>query len=308
MVMDEAETAGLRYDELARDEIAARVNPHGKQYDSRSGIAGYYRYGPRSVSALCNDKQHGVEVANAHVHVHAFDRIARQQRAYAPVSLDKPFELIGGNPAHYPPSAFLKPESEILELAWDIVWWRRLAYFATVATTIFIGLFFAALVYRWPNDLLRHIENAIAALVGNNVETAAQSLVRKLGGGLAGILPGWLAAVLPEVSEYPFTAALSLALLALLFFKVSGALQRRIDAYAEWAWGDQKGLWPASVPKSTLLNAIARPGRKASAFVHRTLWLGIVVNLVGICLGVVALVVLSPYYAWLARRRRPWMA
>ncbi len=51
-MMDEAEACGLRYDKLTRDELAARVNPDGEQYDSRAGVAGYYRYGPRRVAAL----------------------------------------------------------------------------------------------------------------------------------------------------------------------------------------------------------------------------------------------------------------
>jgi hypothetical protein len=35
---------------------------------------------------------------------------------------------------------------------------------------------------------------------------------------LTSVLPGWLAAVLPEVSKFPLAAVVSLALLAVLFF------------------------------------------------------------------------------------------
>ena len=162
-MMDEAGMGPfrLRYDPQARDEINARVNPHGEQYDSRAGVAGYYRYGPRNVALLCNDKQHKVEVPVCWVHIDAFDRIARQQRAYAPASLNERFQLIGGNPVQYPPAPYMTPELDLLELAWDIVWWRRLAYFATLVTTIFVGLFFAALVYEWPKDILASVENAL---------------------------------------------------------------------------------------------------------------------------------------------------
>ena len=55
-MMDEAAAQGLRFERLIHDEIVAHVNPDGEEYDSRSGIAGYYRYGPRRVSALCRMK------------------------------------------------------------------------------------------------------------------------------------------------------------------------------------------------------------------------------------------------------------
>jgi uncharacterized protein (DUF2235 family) len=309
-MMDEAGTRPfrLRYDPQAHDEINARVNPHGKQYDSRAGVAGYYRYGPRNVALLCNDKQHKVEVPVRWVHIDAFDRISRQQRAYAPASLNERFQLIGGNPAQYPPTPYMTPELDLLELAWDIVWWRRLAYFATLVTTIFVGLFFAALVYEWPKDILASVENALTALAGQRIEAALTLAIQKSGSALASILPGWLAAVLPEISKYPLTAVVSLTLLATLFFVVSATLQRRIAAYAEWAWGDQKGLPPADAPAPNWLNAIARPGRKISGWLYRALWLGVVVNLIGIVLGVMALIVSSPYWIWRVFRRRPWMA
>jgi hypothetical protein len=53
------------------------------------------------------------------------------------------------------------------------------------------------------------------------------------------------------------------------------------------------------------MNAIARPGRRISGWVYRNLWLGFVVNVIGIVLGVVAIVVSSPYWIWRVFRRRP---
>ena len=116
----------------ARAEIRARVNPQGEEYDSRAGIAGYYRYGPRKVAELCDDKTHGVQVPTVRVHAEAYDRIASWVRDYAPVSLGGPFSVNGVERA--------PADAEALEQAWDIVWWRRLAYFTTLALTAF----------RWP--------------------------------------------------------------------------------------------------------------------------------------------------------------
>jgi hypothetical protein len=37
-------------------------------------------------------------------------------------------------------------------------------------------------------------------------------------------------------------------------------------------------------------------------------WLGLLVNALGIVIGFVALIVASPYWIWRVFRRRPWMA
>ena len=307
-MMSEASTCGLRFYGPPRAEAAARVDPHGEQYDSRAGLAGYYRFGPRDVALLCDDKQHQVKVPVPWVHIAAFDRIARHQRAYAPVSLNERFQPTGGDPAQYPPAPYLTPELDRLELAWDIVWWRRFAYFATLAATIFVGLFFAALIFDWPNRILAGAEAVLTALAGQSIEGWAVWAFQKVGSASTGILPGWFAAVLPEVAKYPLTAVVSLALLAVLFFWMSDALQQRIAAYAEWAWGDQKGLPQDAAPAPNWLNAIARPGRKVSGFLYRTLWLGLLVNALGIAIGFATLIVASPYWIWRVFRRRPWMA
>jgi uncharacterized protein (DUF2235 family) len=307
-MMAEASNCGLRFYPPLRNEATARVDPHGEQYDSRAGVAGYYRYGPRNLSLLCDDKRHHVQVPVRWVHIDAFDRIARHQRAYAPVSLNERFQPTGGDPTQYPPAPYLEPELDRLDLAWDIVWWRRLAYFATLVTTTFVGLFFAALVYQWPKSVLGRVEAGLTALVGQTLEQSVGWLLQKVASLFGFLLPSFVTAAVPSLTHYPLTAVVSLVLLAVLFFVVSGALQRRVAGYAEWAWADQKGLPPTGAPQPNWLNAIARPGRKVSAWIYRWVWLGIVVNLVGIIIGLSALVVASPYWIWRVFRRRPWMA
>ena len=86
-----------------------RANPHGEQYDSRSGVAGYYRYGPRKVRELCEDTEHGVKVARVNVHPAVFERIERHQVEYAPVSLDRPFDVLGASWAAKGKSRITRP-------------------------------------------------------------------------------------------------------------------------------------------------------------------------------------------------------
>ncbi len=83
-MMNEAASSGLRFAPVARTKARWRANPHGEQYDSRSGIAGYYRYGPRKVKELCEDTEHGVKVVRVNVHPAVFERIERHQVEYAP--------------------------------------------------------------------------------------------------------------------------------------------------------------------------------------------------------------------------------
>lgn len=307
-MMSEATACGLRFIKHLSQEAQWRADPHGEQYDSRSGIAGYYRYGPRDVALLCNDKQHHVEVPTPRVHVAAFDRIARHQRAYAPVSLNTPFELMGGVPAQYPPSSFLTPELDRLERAWEIVWWRRLAYFATLAMALFVALFFAALMFDWPTRVLAPVEGVLSRFAGPYVTHGVGWIFQKGASLIAFALPGWVAAAIPSFSKYPLTASMALGLLAVLFFWVSNALQRRIGAYAEWAWGAQKGLPVTGAPEPNWLNAIAHRGRKVTGFLYRVVWRPIVVDAAGIAIALLALVVTSPIWIFRIFRRRPWMA
>jgi len=172
-MMDEARSVGLRYDSLIRDEIAAHVNPDGEQYDSRAGIAGYYRYGPRQVAALCDDKDHGVTVPTVHVHPAAYARIFAWRRAYEPVSLGCDFSVDDA------PKPSASPKA--MDDAWDLVWWRRIAYFVTLSLTAFVGLFVLLIFSNWPKPVFAAIE---AVLV---------KIWLGLAGVIGSILPAWLA-------------------------------------------------------------------------------------------------------------------
>ena len=66
-IMKEAERCGLRFIVSPQQPDALLVtasarDKDGRLYDSRSGAASYYRYGPRDVEALCDDPQNGVKI------------------------------------------------------------------------------------------------------------------------------------------------------------------------------------------------------------------------------------------------------
>lgn len=306
-MMDEAEACGLRYDKLTRDELAARANPYGDQYDSRAGIAGYYRYGPRQVAALCADTDHGVDVPTVRVHPDAFERIAGWRRDYEPVSLGGPFSVAGAAKPAADPAA--------MENAWDMVWWRRLAYFTTLALTAFASLFALRLVFAWPECILTVTEAwlgwvwslvtaALGATVTGWIVTAWNWLLDHIGS----VLPGWASPTVPSFRKYPLSGIVSLGLLAWSFFCWSKKMEQRIEVLAEWAWAGHKRLAAAAKPETDWHNVVARALRPVTAFLYRWLWRGVFVPVLGIGLGLAALVLLSPYWIWRMIRRRPWMA
>lgn len=305
-MMTEAQAQGLRYVPEVRDQITALINPNGEQYDSRAGVAGYYRYGPRNVAELCDDDEHQVKVPTVRVHPSAYDRLARWVRDYEPVSLKGPF-TVGGVPQ-------IPANPEALEQAWDIVWWRRLAYFITLGLTGFLLLFAVRLVIPQADFILDFTEarlGAVWSLVTRVLGATATGWIESGWSWLVahvGSLLGWAAFIVPSFAKYPLSGLLALALLALVFFVWTDRLHKRIEVHAEWAWARQKGLPAAAKPKTDWYNAVARPLRPVTAWVYRAVWRAVLVNLLGIGLGVLALILLSPFWIWRVVRRRPWMA
>jgi hypothetical protein len=202
---------------------------------------------------------------------------------------------------------FLRPEGDVLERAWDIVWWRRLAYFTTLAVTAYLTLFALRLAFTWPNWFLDATEATFRAVFGARIAGWFAAAWTWLLGFLTHVLPGWANVLVPSFDAYPLSSALALILLAVLFFWIAERLQDRIAAHAEWAWAAQKGLPLHGEPSADWLNIIARPGRVFTAWLYR-LWRAFFVYVAGCVLGVVALIVFSPFWVFRVFRRRPWMA
>ena len=147
-IMTEAQAAGLVFKVTPRQPDALLVadstrDKDGRLYDSRQGLASYYRYGPREVGALCNDKYNDVH-APARIHHTVFDRMQSGATAYAPISLPQNYEVVLPNgsivPQGTPPSEVLAEAGQRFthqQAVWNFVWWRRVFYFLTVAGSSF---------------------------------------------------------------------------------------------------------------------------------------------------------------------------
>lgn len=78
-MMSKAEAAGLQFLKRERDEYQERRNVNDKLYNSRAGLAVYYRYAPRDIAAMC-EAHHTAP----RIHVSALERIAQATEGYAP--------------------------------------------------------------------------------------------------------------------------------------------------------------------------------------------------------------------------------
>lgn len=85
-------------------------------------------------------------------------------------------------------------------------------------------------------------------------------------------------------------------------------MEALVEVFAEWAWARHKGLAAAAQPQTDWHNVVARALRPVTSFLYRWLWRGVFVPVLGIGLGLAALVLLSPYWIWRMLRHGPWMA
>ncbi|HEY3384555.1 MAG TPA: DUF2235 domain-containing protein [Vicinamibacterales bacterium] len=124
-----------------------KANTNGPIYDSRHGLAGYYRYQPRAIAKLSSDRTAGVSVARPKIHESAFERIRAGTDGYAPVVLpanyavvDSSGSILDGVANPYEDATQSLSRSRDQEAVWDLVWWRRVVYFTSVAVSLVVAL------------------------------------------------------------------------------------------------------------------------------------------------------------------------
>ncbi len=88
-MLTEAHKSGLHFDPTRKQLFFEGKNEQDRLYDSRSGLAIYYRYAPRDLDALCGEC--GV---TPKVHISTYFRILRHTEDYAPLSIPDTAEII----------------------------------------------------------------------------------------------------------------------------------------------------------------------------------------------------------------------
>jgi uncharacterized protein (DUF2235 family) len=152
----DAEPDALRFVRSASDA-------DGRLYDSRRGLASYYRYGPRNIPELCNcvdtkRPDHSVRIVQPKIHCSVFEKIKRGAHPYAPIGLPSDYAVVTedgtilrGEAATYEQIQQRKLRSKHQDRVWDRVWRRQLAYLGTTAASAFLLLY--PLFHRSPADL-----------------------------------------------------------------------------------------------------------------------------------------------------------
>jgi uncharacterized protein (DUF2235 family) len=124
-IMTEAQKCGLKFKSAPNADPDSMINTKsgrdkdGRLYDSRRGLGSYYRYGPRKLAGLCNEKFSGkpgdsVLIGVPKIHESVFKRILNNAHPCAPLGIPARYEVatddgqilpVGGNPARMPRSS-----------------------------------------------------------------------------------------------------------------------------------------------------------------------------------------------------------
>jgi uncharacterized protein (DUF2235 family) len=219
-IMAEARANGLILDPDAVKQVSAAKSPFGKLYNSRAGLAAYYRYSPRRVPIPVHK---GTEIRPI-VHGAVVIRMADGSDAYAPISLPRKFWVLGFDGKIIPMEGFddrlqldmtkrraasaaivgyqvgsrkrtadLKavvqkfksPAQDVVSLVWDTVWWRRVCYFITVLLTASVVL------YPWLGGLYADAARGLIAsvpLVGESLSADYDHLLSQIDKGSRGFV------------------------------------------------------------------------------------------------------------------------
>jgi hypothetical protein len=165
-MVTKAKTLGLRFLDADLTEITQQADAHDQLYNSRAGLGGYYRYAPRPVTTLCDDTLNKVTIERPKVHESAFERIHHGTVAYGPIGIPLVYDLVLRNGTSIsgpcekdangetrivaaktrgqPTSQYLEDGDRAqlratrMEAVWDIVWWRRIVYFLTLFSSLYL--------------------------------------------------------------------------------------------------------------------------------------------------------------------------
>jgi uncharacterized protein (DUF2235 family) len=155
-MMAEAADCKLRFkseptdDPDALKQARAAQDKDGRLYDSRSGLGGYYRYGPRNITrffAAAVSKLKNARVPK--IHESAIDRIQVGAHLYAPIGLPPEYAVVTADTREIHAVGTRTCESkdgakrrhDEQESIWNAVWRRRAIYFLTVFASLYFALY-----------------------------------------------------------------------------------------------------------------------------------------------------------------------
>jgi len=141
---------------LYQDQLTAiqdSANIYDKLYDSRDGVAIYYRYGPRNLIKLCDNKLKG----NIAIHLSAYKKIKELSDGYAPDSIPSSFDLVDIDPANPAAATVIRKVNAEQPAKWaaltsdmdEVIKKRKNLYRVFVELTMAI-IVISGLFWVWP--------------------------------------------------------------------------------------------------------------------------------------------------------------
>jgi uncharacterized protein (DUF2235 family) len=232
---EQAVAKGLRLHQSITSQWKARVDPHGPVYDSRAGIGSYYRYNPRNIKRLTADRFADVSIQRPKIHHSVFDRILAGRDDYAPIVLPDRYAVVDdqgavlegpANPYEHPTQTESRYADQ--ERVWNLVWFRRVLYFATVLLTFVLVL--PPLIFT--SDDTSSVKRTMEAL-GVPQPGAAKALMD----AIAPLAPSMLQPWVNFYRGYPELLAVIGGLIILLMI-LSGRVQAAAGDRMRRLWAD----------------------------------------------------------------------
>lgn len=225
-ILSEAQARKLRFHQTHLDEIRRQIAVFDDLYDSRAGAGMFYRYAPRDIMALCQDERAGVTINLPKIHESVFRRLRKHNVAYAPITLPRDYAVVRADgtittrqtsaPADFPETD-IQAEARVCRMhaVWDLVWLRKIVYYATV------GLTFGIVALPW-----------IVGASERGAKSPPRCLIADLSTHLSDYVPQrWLDAVCAQpLLAFSLVAMLVSTLLA------NAWLRRTIRARSDFIW------------------------------------------------------------------------
>jgi hypothetical protein len=233
-----------------------RRDKDGRLYDSRNGMGGYYRYGPRKIEDVSHmrfslRKSDFVNNGPPMIHETAIVRARRGAHRYAPIGIPQTYTVMtdtGVKPQdNYETPAQALNRCAAQEEIWNVVWRRRFIYFITVFASLYIVIY----------PLATKVDSSAEYVTPLTLISAA---IRAAGQVLPGALSVWIDAYARDPSHF-LVLGLLVAGLIWLGVRLGGTIEDKMER----VW---RSFQPAKLPTGQVLGALLLTAIVAYAVGH----------------------------------------
>jgi hypothetical protein len=233
-IMKEAQARGLEFKTAPNKptnpdpDMMANTEWHrdkdGRLYDSRNGLGGYYRYGPRKIEDLSKMRfswRKGDRVENGipTIHETAIQRAQKGAHRYAPIGIPQKYTVLSdaglAQQSSVESDGQAKTRCTKQEEIWNYVWRRRIIYFTTVFASLYLAIYPLSRVIPLSGEF----DNGLSFVSG---------AIRTVGQVLPGTLSLWIDAYARDPSHFLVLGAL-VAILIWLGVYLGGKIRDRME-------------------------------------------------------------------------------